>query len=316
MITKDFLIRSKEISNPKYGKYPGVRSIHELIRNGIVILDKWSGPTSHDVAAIVKKIFGLEKTGHSGTLDPMVSGVLPITLENACKVIPALQHLDKAYVGVMHLHKEVSEEDLKQAIKKFVGEITQLPPRRSAVARKERQRKVYSFDILDRKDKDVAFRVECEAGTYIRKLVSDLGKLIGGAHMTELRRTKVGRFDESKAVKIQDLVDAYEFWKEGKDETIREMILPIEAAIEHLGKIIVKDSAVPAVINGSPLYTQGICMIQKGIKKDDMVAVLTLKGELVALAKANMNSEEMLGRGMAAKPDRVIMEKGAYPRSR
>ena len=316
MITKDFLIRSREISNPEYGKYPGVRSISEHIRNGIVILDKWSGPTSHDVTAIVKKIFGLKKTGHSGTLDPMVSGILPITLENACKVIPVLQHLDKSYVGVMHLHKEVSDKELQTAIKRFVGEITQLPPRRSAVARKERQRKVYSFDILDRKDKDVAFRVECEAGTYIRKLVSDLGKLIGGAHMTELRRTKVGRFDESKAVKIQDLVDAYEFWKEGKDETIREMILPIEAAIEHLGKIIVKDSAVPAVINGSPLYTQGICMIQKGIKKDDMVAVLTLKGELVALAKANMNSEEMLGRGMAAKPDRVIMEKGAYPRSR
>lgn len=313
MTTKDFLIRNKEISNPKYGKYPGSRSVIELIRSGIVILDKWSGPTSHDVAAIVKKIFGLTKTGHSGTLDPAVSGILPITLENACKVIPALQHLDKTYVGVMHLHKEVSEEDLQTAVKRFVGKITQLPPRRSAVARKERQRKVYSFDMLDRKEKDVAFHVECEAGTYIRKLVSDLGKYTGGAHMTELRRVKVGRFDESKAVKIQDLVDAYEFWKEGKDEMIREFVLPIEAAIEHLGKIIVKDSAVPAVINGSPLYTQGISMIEKGIKKDDLVAILTLKGELVVLAKANMNSEAILGKGLAAKPDRVIMQKGVYP---
>lgn len=312
MNPKDFLVRSKEISSG-CGKYPGARSVSELLRNGIVILDKWPGPTSHDVTAILKKIFGLTKTGHSGTLDPAVSGVLQITLENACKVIPALQHLDKTYVGVMHLHKEVSDKELNQAIKKFVGEITQLPPRRSAVARRERQRKVYSLDILDRKDKDVAFKVECEAGTYIRKLVSDLGKLIGGAHMSELRRIRVGRFDESNSVRIQDLVDAYEFWKESGDETIRELVLPVEAAIEHLGKIIVKDSAVPAVVNGSPLYTQGICMVQKGIKKGDTIAILTLKGELVALAKANMSSEEMLGKGLAAKTDRVIMGKGIYP---
>lgn len=316
MKTKEFFVRSKEISNPKYGKYPGSRSVEELIRGGIVILDKWSGPTSHDVAAIVKKIFGLTRVGHSGTLDPSVSGVLPITLENACKVIPALQRLDKAYVGVMHLHKDVDESKLQQEIKKFIGKITQLPPRRSAVARRERKRQVYSFDILDRKERDVAFRIECEAGTYIRKIVSDLGRGIGGAHMSELRRIKVGRFDESSAVKIQDLVDAYEFWKEGKNETIREFILPVEAAIEHLGKIIVKDSAVSVIINGSPLYTQGVSMMQKGIKKDDTIAILTLKGELVALAKANMNSEAMLGKGLAAKTDRVIMEKGAYSNTR
>lgn len=325
MDAKEFIVLSRETSNPNYGKYPGVRRMDELVRNGIIILDKWSGPTSHDVAAIIKKIFGLKKTGHSGTLDPAVSGVLPITLENACKVIPALQHLDKSYVGVMHLHKEITDGELQEAIKKFIGQITQLPPRRSAVARKERKRSIYSFVILDRNGKDVAFRVDCEAGTYIRKLISDMGKCIGGAHMSELRRVKVGRFDESMAVKIHDIVDAYEFWKERKEkdadtlksDTIRELILPVEAAIEHLGKIIIKDSAVSAVINGSPLYTQGISMIQKGIKKDDTVAILTLKGELVALAKAVMSGEDAAKRkGLVAKTDRVVMEKGVYPRAR
>ncbi len=334
MTAKEFLVKSKDVANSEYGEYPGSRGVSELIRNGIVILDKWGGPTSHDVTATVKKIFGLKKTGNSGTLDPAVSGILPITLENACKVIPALQHLDKTYVGIMHLHKDVSDKELQSAIKEFVGEITQLPPRRSAVARRERKREIYSFGILDRKDKDVAFRVKCEAGTYIRKLIYDLGRHIGGAHMSELRRTAVGRWDESRAVKIQDLVDAYEFWKEGKQkdakqtdakginvsasadsERIREFILPVEAATEHLGKIIVKDSAVAAIVNGSPLYTQGICRAQKGIKKDELIAILTLKGELIALAKANVSSEEMMKKGLAAKTDRVIMEKGVYPKS-
>ncbi len=338
-----WLIKSDDVPR-EYGKYPGSRSIEELIRNGIIILDKWPGPTSHDVSAVLKKVFNLKKTAHSGTLDPAVSGVLPIMLENACKIMPALQKLDKEYVGVMHLHKDVSDSDLEKAVKKFTGEIKQTPPKRSAVARKERMRRVYSFELLDRQGRDVVFRVNCQAGTYIRKLIDDLGKKIGGAHMAELRRTKVGRFDESKTVRIQDVVDAYEFWKEKQldakhidaqsidtegvihrgvrqiassdyDDSIRKYILPVEAAIEHLGKVIVKDSAVAAIANGSPLYTAGICKIETGIEKDILVALLTLKGELIALASADMSSEEMLHRrGIAAKTDKVIMDKGIYPK--
>lgn len=309
-----FLIKSNDIAVLEYGKYPGSRSIEELIKNGIIILDKWPGPTSHDVSATIKKILGLKRVGHSGTLDPAVSGVLPITLENACKVIPALQKLDKEYVGIMHLHKDVSDRELNKAIKKFTGEIKQTPPRRSAVARRERRRKVYSFEIIERKDNEVLFRVSCEAGTYIRMICHQIGKEIGGAHMKELRRTSVGRFDESRAVKMQDLVDAYEFWKESRDEKIRELILPVEAAAEHLGKIIVKDSAIATIVDGSPLYTQGISKVEEGIKKDDLIALISLKGELIALAKANMNSDEMMKKGLAAKTDRVIMQKGIYPK--
>src|SRR5688572_8153424 len=126
-----FLTKSDEISS--HGKYPGHRTIEELLHSGIIILDKWPGPTSHDVAATVKKTLKLGKVGHGGTLDPAVSGVLPITLDNACKVIPALQHLDKEYVGIMRAHKDVSLSEVRKAASNFIGKIKQTPPKRSAV---------------------------------------------------------------------------------------------------------------------------------------------------------------------------------------
>ena len=244
-----------------------------------------------------------------------MTGVLPVALDNACKIIPALQGLDKEYVGIMHLHKNISDEKVIEAMEKFVGEIKQLPPVRSAVARRERKRSVYSFEFLDRKGNDVAFRISCEAGTYVRVVCHQLGKDLGiGANMKELRRTKAGRFTENQSVKMQDIVDAYCFWKEDCDERIKELILPVEAAVEHLGKIIIKDSAVSSIVNGSPLYSNGICKVMKDIENDDLIALMTLKGELVALAKSNMSAEEMIRKkALAAKTDRVIMQKGTYP---
>lgn len=310
-----FLIKSDDIPILEYGKYPGARSVEELIRNGLIILDKWPGPTSRDVVATVKKLFSLKISGHSGTLDPAVSGVLPVTLENACKVIPALQGLDKEYVGVLKLHKDVDDNELRKAMKKFIGEIKQIPPVRSAVARRERTRSVYSFEILDRDGRNVVFKIAAQAGTYVRKVCHELGKEIGGGHMSELRRVRVGRFNESFLVKMHKLADAYAEWKESKDEGIREYILPVEAAVEHLGKIIIKDSAVYAITNGSPLYSGGICRVQKDIIAEQLIALLSLKGELVALAKSAMTSGEMVRRkGLAAKTDRVIMGKGVYPK--
>src|SRR3989304_4689566 len=122
----EFITRSHDIG--QLGTYPAARSTEEMLRNGIIILDKWSGPTSHDVAATVKKTLGLPKVGHGGTLDPMVTGGLAITLDNACKVIPALQGQDKEYIGIMRMHKDVSIEDVKAAAKNFIGRIKQMPP--------------------------------------------------------------------------------------------------------------------------------------------------------------------------------------------
>ncbi len=230
-------------------------------------------------------------------------------------MIPALQGLDKTYVGIMYMHKDVGLDELNIVIKKFVGEIRQKPPLRSAVARKERTRKVHSFEILEKSGRDVAFRISCQAGTYVRMICHDIGRKTGGAHMKELRRTGVGRFTEAHLARIHDLADSYRFWKDSGDEGIRNFILPVEAAVEHLGKIIVKDTSVHSLANGSPLYSQGICRLQKGIKKGDLVALLTLKGELIALGRADADSEKISsGKTLAAKIERVVMEKGAYPR--
>jgi H/ACA ribonucleoprotein complex subunit 4 len=311
----DFLTKHDEISDSRYGMYPGKRPVEELIRNGLVILDKWQGPTSREVVSVVKKILGIARAGHCGTLDPMVSGVLPVTLDNACKIIPALQGTDKEYIGLMKMHSETGKETLENTIKKFTGDIMQKPPVRSAVARRERKRTIHDFRILEICGRDVLFSVSCEAGTYIRKLVDSIGKETGGAHMAELRRICAGRFTEKDLVRAQDLADAYTTWKESGDEKIRELVLPAEAAVEHLKKIIIKDSAVYAVAHGSPLYTVGICKLQKGIENEEMIGIFTLKGELVALAGAGMTSDEMMHRkGIAAKTDRVIINPKTYPK--
>ncbi|MEK6909495.1 MAG: RNA-guided pseudouridylation complex pseudouridine synthase subunit Cbf5, partial [Candidatus Aenigmatarchaeota archaeon] len=131
-----WLIKSEEETNPEYGKSPNDRTIEELINSAVIITDKHSGPTSHQVSAWVRDIFDVKSGGHSGTLDPSVTGVLPVALENATKVMPVLTGLDKEYIGVMHLHKEVPEDILRNMIiEKFIGKIRQRPPVKSAVAR-------------------------------------------------------------------------------------------------------------------------------------------------------------------------------------
>jgi len=233
--------------------------------------------------------------------------------------MPVLTGLNKEYVGVMHLHKEVPEDILRNIIvEKFIGKIRQRPPVKSAVARVEREREIYFFDILEVDGKDVLFKVGCEAGTYIRKLIHDLGQALKvGAHMSELRRTKVGNFTENQTHSLVEIRDAYEFWKEDKDETdLRKILFPVEYATMHVKRVFVKDSAVDAVCNGSPLYPKGITRIQKEIIRGETVAIMTLKEELIALGISKMTSEEMLKRktGTAVRVDRVLMSRGIYPK--
>jgi len=315
-----WLIKSEAESDEAYGKRPNERSIDELIKNSVVIVDKHSGPTSHQVTRWVGEIFGVEKTGHAGTLDPAVTGVLPVALDEATKAMSVLMGVDKEYVGVMRLHKEIDEAVLRDSIQNFVGKIIQRPPVKSAVARVEREREIYFFDILEiggESGRDVLFHVGCQAGTYIRKLCHDLGQTLGaGAHMTELRRTRAGPFTEQQAHNLIEIKDAYEFWKEKGDESrLRKILIPIEYAILHVKRIFVKDSAVDTVCNGSPVYAAGIARIQKEIARGEVVAVYTLKEELVALGIAKMTSEQMMKakRGTAVRTDRVFMKRGTYP---
>jgi len=317
---KEYVLLEKahDITNPEYGKPPEKRSVDELIRFGIINLDKPAGPTSHEVVAWVKRILHINKAGHSGTLDPGVTGVLPIALEDATKVLQALLITGKEYVAILHLHKEVPEDKVREVFNLFVGPIYQRPPIRSSVKRRLRIRQIYYIDILEIDGRDVLFKVGCQAGTYIRKLCYDIGLILGvGAHMKELRRTRTGPFKEDETlVTLHDVADAYTLWKEeGNEALIRKVVLPVEKAVEHLPKIIIRDSAVDAICHGANLAAPGVLKVSTGISPDTLVAIFTLKGELVALAKAKMSTTEILkaNHGIVADTERVIMLPGTYP---
>ena len=247
-----------------------------------------------------------------------MTGVLPIALGNATKAMSVLLGLDKEYVGVMHLHKDVDIEVVRKVISEsFIGKIVQVPPVRSAVARKPRKKKVYFFDLIEKDGRDVLFRVGCEAGVYIRKLCWDLGKKVGiGIHMKELRRVRVGNFTEEQAHSLVEIKDAYEKWKEGDEKFLRKILIPVEYAILHVKRVFVKDSAIHNIANGAPVFVGGLVRIQEGIEKGEKVAVYSLKEELVALGIAEMDSKQMFERkrGVAIRTDRVFMNKDVYPK--
>ncbi len=264
----------------------------KLLHNSLIVIDKPAGPTSHQVSGFVKKILHLDKAGHSGTLDPNVTGVLPVALGIGTKIIQALLNAGKEYVCLMHVHDDLDESQLKEAIMSFQGKIKQLPPVRSAVKRQERFRTIYYIDILEIKGRDVLFKVGCQAGTYIRKLCSDIGLKLGcGAHMAELRRTEAGPFSESKAITLQDLADAYHEYKENQNEKpLRNILIPLENCIDHLPKIWVKDSSVETLCKGAQLKMPGIVKIHSGIKRGDMVALLTMNNELLLLGESKIDT--------------------------
>lgn len=287
----------------------GQRTVDELIRKGAINLDKPAGPTSHEVAAWVKRILQIKKAGHSGTLDPKATGVLPILLQDATKAVGALVRLPKEYVCVLHLHKRVPEGELLDVSKEFTGVLYQRPPLKSAVKRQIRKREVYYIDVLERQGNDVLLKIGCEAGTYIRKLCHDVGEALGvGAHMQELRRTKVGPFDESKLTTLHDLTDAYHFWIEDNDETpLRNIIMPLERALGHLPRIIIRDTAVDAICHGARLAEPGVVSLPP-LDAKQLVGIYTARDEIVALGIS------VLEGGIVAEVKRVLMAPGTYPR--
>lgn len=312
------LIKKYAETSDKFGKYPSKRTVDELIDFGIINIDKPEGPTSHQVSAYVQKILGIKKSGHSGTLDPKVTGCLPVAVGSATRIVQALLPSGKEYVCLMHLHKEVEEYQLRKIISSFVGKIKQLPPIKSAVKREWRFRKIYYIEVLDMQGKDVLFKVGCQAGTYIRKLVHDIGQSLGtGAHMAELRRTKAGPFNEDSLVTLQDLIDAHHYYKEEKNEKyIRHCIKNIEFGVSHLPKIWIFDTTVDSLCHGINLKVPGISKVETDIQVDEMVAIMSLKEELVAIGTSKMISNDIVKeeRGVAVIIEKVFMQPSTYPR--
>ncbi|MDD1716171.1 MAG: RNA-guided pseudouridylation complex pseudouridine synthase subunit Cbf5, partial [Methanolinea sp.] len=177
-------------------------------KDGILVLDKPRGPSSHQVTAWAGKILGCS-TGHAGTLDPAVSGVLVVMLGRAVRLAPVLLAEEKEYIALLRLHADTSRASLEEAASGFTGRIYQRPPRRSAVARNLRIRNIHSMEILGTDGRLALLRISCEAGTYIRSLCHHLGLAAGtGGHMQELRRIRSGAFGEEDAVTLHTLKDA------------------------------------------------------------------------------------------------------------
>ena len=228
------------------------KNLKDLLEFSFIIIDKPTGPTSFGITKYLMNELKLRKTSHMGTLDPMVTGVLPIALNRACKLSEFMMHRNKVYVGIMRLHEDVEEEKLNKAIDKHMGKIVQLPPVRSAVKRAERIREVVKFKILEREGKDILFETEVQAGTYIRKLIHDIGLEIGGAHMLELRRTKAGIFTEKEMVNLYDFDSAVSSLPDEKK--LRKMLIPAEEAIREAMPVLeVKEGLVKSLLTGKPL---------------------------------------------------------------
>jgi H/ACA ribonucleoprotein complex subunit 4 len=315
---RKLITRHKASPDPDYGIRPEERNPEDHIKYGMINLDKPSGPTSHEVVSWVKNIFDLRKAGQGGTLDPRVTGVLPVALGESTKIARAFLLAGKEYVCLMRLHDEAKQKKVESVLNELTTEIYQRPPVKSAVKRQLRTRTIYYTNLLEKDGRDVLFKVGCEAGTYIRKLCTDVGEIIGcGAHMLELRRTKSGPFREEDSVTLHDVIDAYTFYKEnGTDKYLKETILPVERAIDFLPKVVVRDSAVDALCHGADLAVPGISKLDADINTKDLVAIFTLKDELVGLGKAAMDTKTMLmeDSGIAINTRRVLMNPGTYPK--
>ncbi|MDR1993105.1 MAG: RNA-guided pseudouridylation complex pseudouridine synthase subunit Cbf5 [Nitrososphaerota archaeon] len=319
-IKRELLTKAEDYTNPKYGCKPRERPADQYIKYGTINLDKPAGPTSHEVAAWTKKILKLQTIGHGGTLDPKVTGVLPITLEEATKMVQALLYSGKEYVCVLKLHGDVAEPQIRHVLCLFEDEIYQRPPLRSSVKRQLRTRRIYYIDYIEHEGRNVLFKVGCEGGTYIRKLCYDIGEILGvGGHMQELRRTRAGPFQESNAnsVTLHDVAYWFGEYERTKNPVnLYRFIEPLETALVQLPRIIVRDSAVDALCHGASLTAPGVLQVDTGIEKGSVVAIFTLKGEAVALGRAQVSTQEIMDmrHGAVAVLARVLMPRNVYPR--
>ncbi len=316
---ENLTIVDQDLTDNEYGTYYDKRTVEQLFKYGLIILDKPPGPTSHEVVAWTKRILNLPKIGHSGTLDPQVSGILPLGLGDATKALGVLLYGPKEYQAIGRFHSLPSQEKLQFILKLFKGEIFQKPPQRSSVLRRTRTRTIYDLELLEQKERLVLLRVVCEAGTYIRKLLYDMGEILGpGASMIELRRSRVHQFNEtSNLVTMHELANAYAIWKEKNDDSkLLQMIQPIEHALSEIKSVVIRDSAVDALCHGAQLAIPGVLQISPDLKKGELVAIYTQKGEVVALAEALLDNSDIIDgtKGYAFETKRIIMEPNTYPK--
>jgi H/ACA ribonucleoprotein complex subunit 4 len=249
---------------------PDERSVPELLRFGVVNVDKPAGPSSHQLSAWVRDaindaLAALDSEGepvdgvaHAGTLDPKVTGCLPTLTGDATRAAQVFLEGHKEYVAVLELHG-TAPSDFRDVVGEFEAEIYQKPPRKSAVTRRLRTRTIHELDVLEVRDRQALLRIRCESGTYVRKLCHDIGLATGvSAHMGHLRRTATDPFDDGDLRSLQDLVDGLAWAREGDETLLRDVVRPAEEALVHLPSVTIAPSAARNVATGAPVYAPGV----------------------------------------------------------
>jgi len=304
------------------GCSPLKRHIKDYIHGGFINLDKPSNPSSHEVVAWIKRILRCEKTGHSGTLDPKVTGCLIVCIDRATRLVKSQQGAGKEYVAIFKLHSAVEDvNQVSRALEKLTGALFQRPPLISAVKRQLRVRTVYQCKFIeyDAERNMGIYWLSCEAGTYVRTHCVHLGLVLGvGGQMQELRRVRSGIQNEKEGmVTMHDVMDAQWLYDNHKDETyLRRAVHPLEALMVSHKRIIMKDSAVNAVCYGAKIMLPGVLRYENGIELNEEVVIVSTKGEAIALGIALMTTTTMAScdHGIVAKIKRVVMERDTYPR--
>jgi tRNA pseudouridine55 synthase len=286
---------------------PGERTPADLLRFGVVNLDKPPGPSAHQVAGWVRDAVddaldatgagGIDRVAHGGTLDPKVTGCLPLLLGEATRCGQVFDDTTKEYVAVVELHGP-APTDFEDTLEEFEGAIYQKPPRKSAVSRRLRVREIFELRVLERTDRQALLRIRCEAGTYVRKLCHDVGLALGtGAHMGDLRRTATGTFDDTTLVTMEEVVDALAFWREGQGDALEGVVDPAERALDGLARVTVARSAAREVAHGAPVYAPGVLGVERPRRagadgeraplpgRSDLVACCTPDGSGVCLGR-------------------------------
>jgi tRNA pseudouridine55 synthase len=294
--------------------------------DGLILVDKPGGVTSHDIVLKIRKIIGPEKVGHFGTLDPLATGLLLLAVGKATKLFPFFSKKDKVYRGKIRLGfstdtydalgRPLSEEHggypdretLSKAMDAFVGEIKQVPPPYSAKklngkplykwARAKRMIHlepssvvVYSFDLTAYTPPFLDFESRCSSGTYVRSLAHDLGQFLGcGGHLAELRRLAVGGYDLSAAVsleRVQRLAEA------GR---MADFVLPLETMLPEFPKVILKDSGVRELQKGKILPVEHFLQVCRpaGTGEEEIYRLFSLEGRFLALAKKGQKQNGLL----------------------
>jgi len=316
-------VRTGHYTPIPHGHTPLKRPLVEHLKYGVMNLDKPANPSSHEVVAWIRRMLRVEKTGHSGTLDPKVTGCLIVCANRATRLVKSQQSAGKEYITIVRFHGAIEggEAALRRGLEQLTGALFQRPPLISAVKRQLRVRTIYENELLefDQERHLATFRVSCEAGTYIRTLCVHLGLLLGvGAHMQELRRSRSGIMSENEhLVTMHDVMDAMHVYDTTKDESyLRHVVKPLELLLTNYKRLVLKDSAVNAVCYGAKLMLPGLLRFAQGIEVNEEVVLMTTKGEAVAIGIALMSTADMAhcDHGAVAKIKRVIMDRDTYPR--